>query len=144
VPLELEAEQLAAGFGSIWVTEPLGRRVARVDPNSGALIATIDVGVEPATLQPASGRMWVRMTDHYAAIDPATNTITATLAKTDVAPAANDGWAVDGALWICDARRLHRYNPTTVQPVATIDLGLDCGQVYATPTVAIAWSNNQG
>jgi hypothetical protein len=144
VPLELEADQLAAGFGSIWVSERLGHRVVRVGPNSGAVIATIDVGAEPDGLQPADGRMWVRTTDYYVAIDPATNTVTATVPESDLGPDAGGSWAVDGALWICDGRRLHRYSPTTVQPVATIDLGVDCGQVCATPTMTIAWSDHRG
>jgi DNA-binding beta-propeller fold protein YncE len=141
VPLEREAEQLAAGFGSIWVSERLGRQVVRVDPNSGTVTAAIRVGAEPESLQPADGRMWVRTTDHYVAIDPATNTVTAALATPVVGPGANSSWAVDGALWICDAHQIHRYNPTTVQLVATIDLDFDCGQVYANTDLVLAWNN---
>ncbi len=133
VPLELEACQVTTGFGSILVSERIGNRVVRLDPASGAVVATIDVASEPFKLQPADGWMWVRTAAQYDAVDPATNTITATLAKADVGPAANRSWAVDGALWICDGRRLHRYNPTTLQTVAALELGVDCGQVHATP-----------
>jgi hypothetical protein len=143
VPLELEADHVAAGFGSIWVSEALGHRIVRVDPDSGAVTATIGVQAEPVDLQPADGRMWVRTADHYVAIDPDSNTITATLIAADVGPTAGRGWAVDGALWICDGRRLHRYDPTTAQPVTALELDIDCGQVYATPTIAIAWSDHQ-
>jgi hypothetical protein len=143
VPLERDAWQVAVGFGSIWVSERLGHRVVRVDPDSGAVVATIDVGAEPFKLQPADGRMWVRTADSYLAVDPHTNRITATLRKADVGADANRSWAVDGALWICDGRRLHRYNPTTVQPVAALDLDVDCGQVHATPSVVVAWSYNE-
>jgi hypothetical protein len=45
--------------------------------------------------------------------------------------------------WICDGQLLHRYDPTTLQRVATIELGIDCGQVYATTDLMVAWTYNQ-
>ena len=117
--------------------------VARVDPASGRVLATVDVGSTPVKLQPADGRMWVRTSDAYVAIDPATNTVTTTLAKADVGPEANRSWAVDGALWICDGSRLHRYDPIDASLVTTVDLGIDCGQVYATSDLAVAWTYNE-
>ncbi len=52
--------------------------------------------------------------------------------------------AADGALWICDAQRLHRYDPTTFEPTAPpIELGLDCGSVYATTDLVVAFSYNE-
>jgi hypothetical protein len=143
VPLEQNPWQLATGFGSVWVSERFGHRVVRVDPGTGVVAATIDVGADPFTLQPADGRMWVRTADRYVAVDPATNTIVATVTKADVGAAADRNWTVDGALWICDGQRLHRYDPTTAQPVAVLDLSVDCGQVYATPSLVIAWSYNE-
>ena len=132
VMLERGTWQLATGLGSIWVSERIGDRVVRVEPNTGTVLAVVNVGSEPLKLQPADGRMCVRTTDAYVAIDPATDTVTATLAKVDVSPAANRSWAVDGALWICDGQRLHRYDPVTVEPIAVVELEIDCGQVHAT------------
>ena len=54
IPTEGNAAQIAAGFGSIWVSEVLGGRVLRVDPTSGEILATIDVGAGPVKLQPAT------------------------------------------------------------------------------------------
>ena len=142
VPL-LGAWQVGAGFDSVWVAKQFSEAVARVDPASGRVLATVDVGSKPFKLQPADGRMWVRTSDAYVAIDPATNTVTTTLAKADVGPEANRSWAVDGALWICDGSRLHRYDPTTVSLVTTVDLGIECGQVYATSDLAVAWTYNE-
>ena len=142
VPL-LGAWQVGAGFDSVWVAKQFSDAVARVDPASGQVLATVDVGSTPFKLQPADGRMWVRTNDAYVAIDPATNTVTTTLAKADVGPEADRSWAVDGALWICDGSRLHRYDPTTVSLVTTVDLGIDCGQVCATSDLAVAWTYNQ-
>ena len=110
---------------------------------TGAVVATIDVGPGAVKLQAADGRMWVRTADRYVAIDPATNTVVATLDKAAVGPAANRSFALDGALWICDGRRLHRYDPTTLQPVATIDLDAECEEVYATDDLVVAYRTNE-
>jgi hypothetical protein len=126
----------------VWVAKQFSDAVARVDPASGRVLATVDVGSTPFKLQPADGRMWVRTNDAYVAIDPATNTVTATLAKADVGAEVNRSWAVDGALWICDGSRLHRYDPTNVSLVSTVDLGIDCGQVFATSDLVVAWTFN--
>jgi hypothetical protein len=139
------ATQLGAGFGSVWVSQgPFFTNVVRVDTDTGDVEATIDLGVPGGKLQPADGRMIVRTTDAYFAIDPTTNAVVATLAKSDVGPAANRGWAVDGALWICDGQRLHRYDPATFTPSGiVIELGIECGQVYATDDLVVAWPYNE-
>ena len=143
VPLEMQSEQIAAGFDSIWVSELFADRVVRLDPASGDVQATIDVGDQPFRAQPADGSLWVRTASSYVEVDPDTNEVTRTLAKADVGPAANRSWAVDGALWICDGRRLHRYDPTTLAPVATLDVGLDCGDVWASEDLVVASSYNE-
>jgi DNA-binding beta-propeller fold protein YncE len=127
----------------MWVSQRNGTGVVRLDPGTGDVLATIDIGDSPVKLQPAGGRMWVRAGEAYVAIDPATNTVVATLAKSDVGPQANRSWAVDGAMWICDGQRLHRYDPTTVRPVAVVELGIDCGQVFATDDLVVAWTYNE-
>jgi hypothetical protein len=137
------ADQLAVGFGSVWVSQSYFDTVVRVDPDSGEVLATIDVGESPFKAQPADGRMIVRGVDAYTAIDPATDTVVATLPKSEVGPAANRSWAIDGAMWICDGPRVHRYDPATFEPTGTtIELDIDCGQVYATPELVIAWVYN--
>jgi hypothetical protein len=143
VPLEMQSEQITAGFDSIWVSEQFAHRVVRLDPGSGDVEATIDVGDEPFRAQPADGSLWVRTASSYVEVDPDTNEVTRTLAKADVGPAANRSWAVDGALWICDGRRLHRYDPTTLAPVATLDVGLDCGDVWASGDLVVASTYNE-
>jgi hypothetical protein len=138
------AHQLTAGFGSIWVSQgAFFTAVTRVDPESGEVLATIDIGPAAGKAQPADGRLIVRTADSYVAIDPTSNSVVGTLAKSDVGPAANRGWAVDGALWICDGQRLHRYDPATLEPTGTvIELGIECGQVYATDDLVVAWTHN--
>jgi hypothetical protein len=133
---------VTAGFGSIWVTEHDGRRVARVDPATGQVIATVDAGVEPVKLQPADGRMWGRTADAFFAIDPTTNTVTATLAKADVGPAADRAWAVPGGLWVCDGQRLHRLDTASLEPIAVIELGIPCDLVGGTSELIVASTYN--
>ena len=143
VPMEMGSDQLGIGFGSIWVSEVLAGRVVRLDPDTGDVQAEVDVGDMPLKLQSADGSMWVRTAESYVAIDPATNAVAATLAKAEVGPDANRSWALDGAMWICDGRRLHRYDPATLTAVATIGIDVDCGQVYATEELVVAWSYNE-
>jgi hypothetical protein len=143
VPLAMDPNQIGAGFDSIWASEGLADRVVRLDPDTGEVQATIDVGDMPLKLQPADGSMWVRTALSYDAIDPGSNTVTATLAKADVGPSANRSWAVDGAMWICDGRRLHRYDPTSLARVVVLDLELECGSVWADDDLVVAWSYNE-
>jgi len=143
VPLEMSSWQASAGFDSIWVSEELADRVVRLDPDTGDVQATIDVGDAPLRLQPADGSMWVRTASSYDEVDPDTNEVTRTLPKADVGPAANRSWAVDGAMWICDGQQLHRYDPTTLTATATLDLELECGTVWADDDLVVAWSYNE-
>ena len=142
IPL-LGAWQIENAFGSIWVSRELMDEVVRVDPVTGEVLATITVGSRPFKLQGADGRVWVRANDAFEAIDPTTNTVTATLAKFDVGPAANRSWAVDGALWICDGAVLHRYDPATAEHAASVELGTECGQVHAVDDLVTAWTYNE-
>jgi YVTN family beta-propeller protein len=129
----------SAGFGSIWIAENRGDRVARLDTLTGEPIATVDVGPGPAIGQPADGYMWMRTDSDIVAIDPRTNAVAARLSKAGVGPEATRFRALDGALWICDGPRLHRYDPTTLTRLATIELGIHCGNVTATPDLVVVF-----
>jgi hypothetical protein len=134
--------QMSTGFGSVWVSEGAGGTVVRIDPDSGDIIARIEVADGPLKLQPADEKMWVRARDEFVRIDPETNEVDATLSKSDVGPAANRNWAIDGTMWICDDRRLHRYDPTTIESVAVIDIDIPCEYVYATDDLVVVWTYN--
>jgi hypothetical protein len=139
-----DVHHVATGFGSVWAAPWFGTAIYRVDPATGEVLATIDVGAPARRMQPADGRMIVRTTDAYVGVDPATNMAVATLPKADVGPFADRAAAVDGTLWICDGQRLHRYDPTTFQPsAAAIELGVECGSVTATTDLAVAFSYNE-
>ncbi len=42
-------------------------------------------------------------------------------------------------MWICDGQQLHRFDPTTVERIATVDIAIDCDQVLGTSDLVIAW-----
>jgi YVTN family beta-propeller protein len=110
-----------------------------LQPRPGEPIATIEVGDGPAIGQPADGRMWMRTNADIVAIDPRTNTVVARLPKADAGPMATRFRALDGALWICDGPRLHRYDPATLTQIATIELGIHCGNVTASADLAVVF-----
>jgi hypothetical protein len=143
VPLELAPWQITAAFDSIWVSELQAAEVVRLDPATGNVLARIQVADGPVKAQPADGRLLVRTTSTYDAIDPTSNAVVASITKAEVGPSANRSWAVDGAFWICDGQRLHRYDPTTLTPVATLELGIDCEAVTATDALVVAWNYNE-
>ena len=103
-----DVHHVATGFGSVWASPWFGTAIFRLDSASGEVLATIDVGAPTRRLQPADGRVIVRTTDTYVAVDPATNTVMATLPKSEVGPFADRGAAADGALWIPTQRTRHR------------------------------------
>jgi hypothetical protein len=143
VPVDFDPLMVTAGFDSLWVTEHDGSRVARLDPTSGAVQALIEVAGEPVKMQPSDGRMWGRTAaDAYFAIDPATNTVTGTLPREAVGPSADRAWAVDGGLWICDGQRIHRFEPSTLQPLAAIELGIPCDLPGGTSELIVASTYN--
>ena len=115
VPTEGNTFMINAGFGSIWASQTLSARHPP-RPGDGRRARHHRRRRRAAKLQAADGRMWVRTADRYVAIDPATDSVAATLDKSAVGPSANRSFAIDGAMWICDGRRLHRYDPTTLQP----------------------------
>ena len=136
--------QLEIGFGDVWVSQHEGiDGVARIDPATGEALGKIPMPSPPIKLQPADGRMLVRTFESYIAVDGTTNAIVDTLLMAEVGPQAGRSWAVDGALWICDGQRLHRYDPTTFEPVTVVELDIQCGQVHATADVVTAWTYNE-
>ena len=71
---------IAAGAGSVWVTDSDDNTVTRLDPASeGAVIGTTSVGQGPTALAVGAGAVWVANTqdDTVSRIDPRTGTVTA-------------------------------------------------------------------
>ncbi len=89
---------LAVGAGAVWVTDPFGGLLWRVDPGPPALTKTIDVGPGGAVVDASTDSVWVvnHLDDKLLEIDPRTNQITVIKvgAPQNVAAAAREGWAV--------------------------------------------------
>jgi YVTN family beta-propeller protein len=114
------------GAGSVWVADPSGETVERVDPSSGAVADRITVDGEPGSLVWGGGAMWVASTlgGTIKRIDPATDTVTQTVGMGGASAA---GMAFGGGgLWVADAtdHALVEIDPETgsVRRTLTLDL----------------------
>jgi YVTN family beta-propeller protein len=104
LPLGTALVAVLAYDKSIWVTDSAKNVVMRVDPKTGEVTRTIDVGHRPWGLAAGGGAMWVvnrgDATDRASTvsrIDPTTNQVT----KMITVGAGADGVAwMDGALWV--------------------------------------------
>jgi hypothetical protein len=89
LPAPKGATNIAVGFGSLWVL-PANGRLARVDPTDGRQLAVVPLA-SPGNYQIRAGTdaMWVgdliRGVDSVVRIDPASNTIVATVPLLEVA-----------------------------------------------------------
>ncbi len=88
-------EAVSSGGSSIWVTDPDGGAVARIDPNSGAAVDRILVGGDPGSIVSGGGAIWATSTvgATVARIDPATESVTQTISL----PGSNLGAIAAGA-----------------------------------------------
>jgi virginiamycin B lyase len=70
-------EAVSSGASSVWVTDPDGGAVARIDPNSGAAVDRILVGGDPGSVA-SGGAIWTASTvgATVARIAPATESVT--------------------------------------------------------------------
>ena len=70
-----------AGYGAVWVSSPSLNRITRVDPASGAVVATIDVGRSPDVVAVGENAVWMldETDGSVSRIDPATNAVVATV-----------------------------------------------------------------
>jgi streptogramin lyase len=113
-------ERLVVAFGSLWVTGR-GTDLLRVDPTTGAMLATIDVGAGAIDLVASAESIWVfaptgaddlrgwPQLERLLRVDPASNAIVETIrptARVMVTGVANVG----GTAWLSDVMegRLYR------------------------------------
>jgi YVTN family beta-propeller protein len=120
-------EAIGSGAGSLWVTatdedangDPLPGVVKRIDPATGATLATIPVGAEPLDIDVSPGAVWVANWDSGSVIriDPATNQIVTTLAV----PYASGVTFGLGAVWVAGGDgKVTRIDPATNAVMTTI------------------------
>lgn len=94
---------LIGAFGSVWVINYRPSTVSRLDPRSGALLATIPVGDDACLgMAASSGSLWVPScrTAELSQIDPVTNAVRARY-PLPLRPGREGAFAADGEnLWI--------------------------------------------
>ncbi len=117
---------VSGGSGSVWVADPGGGNVSRVDPGSGAEVDRILVGGGPGSIASGAGAIWVASTvgATVTRIDPATEAVTQTIRLPGTNPGAIAYGA--GALWVADsgARELFEIDPATGSLRRTLPLDL--------------------
>jgi streptogramin lyase len=116
-------ERMALAAGSLWITGR-GTDLLRVDPNTGAVQATIEIGAGGTDVKAAGGSIWVTAPtaaddlqglpylERLLRIDPSTNAIVETIRPTGRVVVT--GTAVTGStLWLADHERgrLYRVGP---------------------------------
>jgi streptogramin lyase len=118
---------VAAGFGSLWVTDHHGASVIRLDPATGKTLALINVGVQPASMTIGDGFLWEANYDGtISRIDPATNTATSVGSFTHLCGLPT---VAGGAVWVyvCDVASPYvaRVDIATGKTTASIPAGTD-------------------
>jgi sugar lactone lactonase YvrE len=116
------AVAVLAAAGSIWTTTSGG--VARVDPSTGEVVASIPVGAFPHRLAVVDGGIWatVETPGRVVRVDPATNEVVASIDVGGI-PVGLAGGA--GSLWVVDTagHRVVRVNTVAGTVEGTVDVG---------------------
>jgi YVTN family beta-propeller protein len=119
---------VAVGEGGVWLTNADAGSVTRIDPTTGHVVATVQVGNEPERVLAGAGSVWVQTKLGLPAlyrIDPTTDRITR---KIDI--------VLEGlgphAVWVTGGGTpywgLHRIDANTLRPLGPT-LGFDSGPV---------------
>ena len=104
IPLGFPPGSVAAGGGSVWVSDQLGDRVVRIDPATNRVVASIPVGRGASGVAFGLGSLWVAdsLARTVTRVDPATNRVVAAI---PVAVSPQSVAVDDGSVWVVgDAR----------------------------------------
>jgi hypothetical protein len=113
------ASAVRAGYGAVWVASPSLDRVTRIDPGSGDVVATIDVGGEPDLLAIGANAVWTLDQAHgnLSRIDPATNGVVATVSLGEAIDRGQIAFG-GGCVWVRGSTTLlYQIDPQTDQVV---------------------------
>lgn len=77
IPVGRDSPVVNLGFGSVWVTSSSENRIYRVDPDSGNIVARIDVAAKPRFTTIGAGSVWVlsQSDGSVTRINPAGNAV---------------------------------------------------------------------
>lgn len=136
---------IAAGFGSLWATEPAAGALVRIDASRGAVLATIPVGTRPTRVIAAGGRIWVLdPADHtLSSIDPDTHTVAQTIA---VGSEPSDVVLSGGSLWVSNERdgTVIRIDPNSGRIEGVVRTGGDPSGLAASPNAVWVATDRAG
>ena len=137
----LEAfSSVVAGEGSLWISSLTQRTVSRLDPKTGEVLATIEVGGPAEELLVSVNGVWVTVQGNadpgsqpslplapgsVAKIDPETNELTAAIETGSSASAFLVATAGKGAVWAINrdgGRALTQIDPETNAVTKTVEL----------------------
>ncbi|MEA2283178.1 MAG: peptide/nickel transport system substrate-binding protein [Solirubrobacteraceae bacterium] len=93
---------VTVGLGSVWVADPNGDRIGRIELGSGAVSDSIPVGGQPGRLTTGGGAVWAASTlgNEIHRIDPGTDRVTQTI-RLRGGNAADIAFGA-GAVWVAD------------------------------------------
>ena len=112
-----ETHAVAIGAGSVWVAKG-AREIVRIDPRTGQIEATVDVGAEPSDVAVSGGSVWTATSaERVLRIEPRTNRIVAEAAVGFPVSLA----AAPEAVWVGTyPTTVWRINPTTTTAAGTV------------------------
>ncbi|PZF81188.1 hypothetical protein C1I92_22335 [Jiangella anatolica] len=123
LPLNKAFEQgnLATGFDRLWVLIGDGSTLAGVDPASGTVTTTVDLGVRGTDLGVGAAGLWVasKPDDTVVRVDPDRAEVMVEVGDIDSPVAVS----VTDEVWIGAAASTVRLDPATGEPVTTSPIG---------------------
>jgi ABC-type branched-subunit amino acid transport system substrate-binding protein/DNA-binding beta-propeller fold protein YncE/predicted Ser/Thr protein kinase len=133
--------RIAVGAGAVWAINP-DDTLSRIDPETGRLVAKIDVGVAPSTIAAGDEGVWFLSWENRSVmrLDPRTNRVAET---TPLGSHFLSGIAVGGgSVWVTaqDEGLLWRIEPGPSPGLRTIDVGV--GATYVAFGDGAAWTGN--
>jgi YVTN family beta-propeller protein len=115
---------VAVGRGAVWVGTTSGG-LARVDPESGDVVAKVPVGNSPSSIATGQGGVWIAddVDNTVTRIDPKSASAVTATAPVGQGPAAVA--AGEGAVWVANAQddTVSRIDPDTAAVTETIPVG---------------------
>jgi DNA-binding beta-propeller fold protein YncE len=126
--------------GHLWITCQGDGRVVRLDPATGAIVASIAVGNYPQDIVfDDAGFVWVSFPtlNRLSKLDPATNTVVSTHTVTGAPWALCRG--LDGDLWVSCLDDVARINPLTGAVLARVAVGMLPWGVATNPVTGDIW-----
>jgi YVTN family beta-propeller protein len=129
--------RIVVGDGAVWAVAS-GGTVARIDPRSGRVVATVAVNANGLAAGPEG--VWALSDDGVARIDPATNRVGTAIPL--IAGNARDIAVGGGAVWVTDDPQglLWRIDLGRSRTARTIDVGV--GAFYVAYAAGAVWVGN--